>query len=83
MRKKAEKKSWNKFDHPGPDEWIRNNWPQAFASGVTTNLQVSEDPTNAIVAVLAVIGFFVGEFLLLGGKGDWKKNENGTWRKEW
>jgi hypothetical protein len=68
------------FDHSGIDDWVRNNWPQAFASGVNTDLKVSENPFGEILQALIGALTFVGiaVFIALGGHVEWTRN-NGGW----
>ena len=75
----AQAQSSDNFDHPGSDEWIRNNWPQAFASGMRAQLDVSEDPLDGI---LTVIGVALIIFLILGGVGGkYEQGSDGSWQK--
>jgi hypothetical protein len=69
--------------------WIRNNWTEAFAPGVSTDLQVTEDPTFGLgkLLLLVVEGIaFVGLIvvLLLSGHS-WHRDPErpGVWQIEW
>jgi hypothetical protein len=74
------------FDHSGSNLWVKNNWIQAFASGVNDDLKVSEnlgEPLDSILKGFAEavgIAGFAFLMLLTGGQicfspvnGDWQR----------
>jgi hypothetical protein len=69
------------FDQSGSDTWIRDNWPDAFASGINANLSVNENlPWQQIFQVLVPL-LIIATFVFFGGSPMYQKDSNGNWHR--
>jgi hypothetical protein len=61
------------FDHSGHEQWLADNWLEAFSAGVMDDLKVSENVGDVVLGIMAILGDIglaiveAAAFIILGG----------------